>query len=367
MEGEKQKPCRGKRFKLAICLGSTAALAILAVLGYLIMRTETGSIQESVVTVNGSPIYEEEFTMLLKDNLLQYEGKLCGQMDVPVDQTLLAFLGNDESKYRQMILKEHIKTLTGIRIQQALAEEYGVLEAPFSYESLLADMEAENQERQRNAANGEVVYGVTEFDIVSYYGYFMSSLPTDILEKLPDDILSVTDAMAEEYYQSLNAPTLIAGEQLNYTVYDMNCLGAAEPEDISAVVEAVKEELASGRDGEVIRGSQRMSAKQMHWDREALREMVRQGSNVEEALLGLAEKEISDVVDTGETFLIVRYDGFTKAPVLLDSERSAFRQELRERGYWELMEQRIREADVIWNEEAANRILGQLECWSNSG
>lgn len=361
MGREKQKPHRGKRLKLMICLGGAAILAVLAAMGYLIIRTVTGSVPEAIVTVNGSPVYEEEFSMLLKDNWLRYEGELCRRMEVPVDQTLLGFLGNDESKYHQLLLEEHIKTLTDMRVQQALAEEYGVLESSFSYEGLLADMEAENQERQKKIADGEIVYGVTEFDIASYYGYFMSNLSTDILEKLPDEILSVTDAMAEEYYQGLTVPTLIDGERLNYTIYDVSRVQSAEPEEISAVAEAVKEELASGRDGEVIWGSQRFLAEQVHWDQEALRRMVRQGSNVEEALLSLAVKEISDVVDTGESFLIVRYEGFTKAPALSENERSAFRQELRKKGYRELVKQRISEADVTWDTEAASQILGLLE------
>mgnify|MGYP007099694425 CR=1 FL=1 len=335
---------RLNKWKIALAGGIVAAIAIIVVVIVVIQRKE--SMPKPVIAVNGSPVYEEEYDLLFKDNQLKYEGELYEQLQVPEGQELITYLDNDEKRYQELLTERHIQALTELRVQQALAKEYGVLEKSFSYENLKREMEQENEERKKKIAAGEVVYGVTEFDMVTYYGHFMSSLAADTLRAIPDEVLEVAEDKVEDYYQSKTSPVLLEGERQKYTIYDVGSLMVATEEERDSILAEVQAELASGQDRNVDRDIYSLRAEQVQWGNDELRTLVRQGSDVEARLLALEAGEVSEMFYTGETWLVARYDGVEKVASLGEGERSILLEEMRQEAYQKLVEKLVSEAKV---------------------
>ena len=336
---------RNVQKRKAAMLVGILAFAVLIV-EVIVMIISRGSFSKPVLTVNGSPIYQEEYFMLLKEYQLQYESELYEELEVPQGQELMDHLENDMERYQKLMEEKHIETLTRLRIQQSLAETYGVLEEPFSYEDLLKKMGEENAERKQKIADGEVVYGVTEFDMVTYYSHFMSNLQEETIRAIPDEDFKVTDEAVEAYYRSQTAPAFLEGEKWNYTIYDVGILQELPEEDRAAIESAVKEELLSRNDGAVSAGEVRLHAEAVQWSNEDLRQVVRQGRAIEEQLLSLQEHEVSEMFYTGETWLLARYDGIEKVEQLGEGDKSVLRAKLREDAYWKMVEELAAEAAV---------------------
>lgn len=348
---------KNHRRKGAIAAVAAAAMVIVAGIAALLLICKPSVSAKAIVEIDGSPVYEEEFSMLLKDHMLQYEAALYDQLSVPDGQNLRTYLNGDEAEYRRLILQVHVQALAQLRVETALAEEYGVLEKSFTYEYLLQKLAEENEERQRKLTNGEVVYGLKKFDIVTYYDYFMRGLVTDTLQRIPDAELQVDDAMVDEYYQNKTTSAFVEGERQRYVIYDLSAIQTESEDLIAGAKAAVQAELSSGGSGEVQYQGYTFSGEQMLWSNDDIRRMVRRGRNVEAALLSLEAGQVSDLFYTGEKWLIVRYDGLEKTAQLQESDRNALKAELRENAYRELVDQLAAEADVKLDEEEAIRIF----------
>lgn len=77
-----------------------------------------------------------------------------------------------------------------------LATEQG-LDVPVDHEEILTAMEEENDRRAAAVANGEVVYGLTEFSLDEYYSHLLTEVRTALKQRLgarEGDPLWVTEA-----------------------------------------------------------------------------------------------------------------------------------------------------------------------------
>lgn len=351
---KRKKSHRRKRVIIAIV---AAAVAVVVGVVAIVLIHKSSAPTRAVVEIDGNPVYEEEFSLLLKDHMLQYEATLRDHLSVPDGQDLCAYLNGDEEEYRRLILQAHVQTLVQLRVETALAEEYGVLEKPFTYEYLQQKLVEENEERQRKLANGEVVYGLKKFDMVTYYDYFMSGLVTDTIRRIPDAVLQVDDAMVDEYYQNKTTSAFVDGERQRYVIYDLSAIQTESENLIAGAKAAVQAELSSGGSREVQYQGYTFNGEQVLWSNDDIRGMVRRGRNVEAALLCLEAGQVSDLFYTGEKWLVVRYDGVEKTAQLQESDRNALKEELRESAYRELVNQRMAKVDVKLNEKEATRIF----------
>jgi len=102
----------------------------------------------------------------------------------------------------QKVMDEAKAELTKTIVMQQLAEKNGI-KADISYPSFLGGMEAENRRRSKAAADGEIVYGPTSFDIEAYYSYYMSNLENATrAAMLENGRLSVSEEKVKQAYET---------------------------------------------------------------------------------------------------------------------------------------------------------------------
>lgn len=303
-----------------------------------------GKKEKPMLTVNGNPVYEEEYLLLLKEHRVQYESALRNEQNVPSDQNLTEFLGQKE--YEKQMRRYHDATMTALRVRQELAYQYGVLEEPFSYAELLKKMEQENADRAEKLANGEPVYGLQQFDITTYYSHFMSNLEQQTIRSFSEKSPAITDQEVDAYYQNLDTMRMTEGETMDYTVYDLTELQHLPQEQRAASEQQAATELAEGTDQALLFGKITLSPKQVHWTPDELREIIRTDESAERVLLGTEQGAVCGTVLYKNTRLLLRYDGFTKATTLTDAERGSLRHEMYEKAYLDLVQATIRNAKV---------------------
>lgn len=85
-----------------------------------------------------------------------------------------------------------------------LANEQG-LTVPVDHEEILAELADENERRADAVANGEVVYGLTEFSIDEYYSHLLTEVRTALKQRLSaraGDPLWVTEAEVRQEFDA---------------------------------------------------------------------------------------------------------------------------------------------------------------------
>lgn len=99
--------------------------------------------------------------------------------------------GTAVSKEELALLDQDTDLAVRMKVLQNLAYENGIMEEPFSYESMLLEMEEENVDRKEKKEAGEIVYGVTEYTPVQYYyakmGEYERALKDVMIQNAPEE------------------------------------------------------------------------------------------------------------------------------------------------------------------------------------
>lgn len=142
----------------AVLLGAAVTAAV------LVLR------QRPLARIGDSPVGEEEFLLVLRENLVQYENSLRQNGILPEGQTLHDFVQTDDGA--DAVLALQWQQLALQRAKCSLAVEY-------SFEGLKQLMDEENASRTAKLESGEPVYGLQQFDLQQFYGHWMTTLEND--------------------------------------------------------------------------------------------------------------------------------------------------------------------------------------------
>lgn len=98
-------------------------------------------------------------------------------------------------------LEEHVKDYAGeVNAVFYLGNKLDLCE-PYSFEMLKLRMEQENASRQAKLQQGEVVYGLEQFTLQTYFQYTMDNLQTSLQQYLEENADEEILEMAESYYE----------------------------------------------------------------------------------------------------------------------------------------------------------------------
>lgn len=303
-----------KRIRLAM---SAAALACLACL-----FAGCGKTPDWVMRVDGSEVYEEEFSLLLKENTLKYERELRQEYGIAEDQPVKDYLEEHNENYRRLLFQKNAAFTARTRAEQSMAQEYD-LASEFTYEALLDRMEEENRLRQEKLERGEPVYGLQSFTPRQYYSYYMSEVRKRLLETIPDAALEVTEADALRYYRELDGFSQVEGETLCFSFCE-----TAQTDVPSATGESQWETL-------------KLTAVEA-------RELFGKGE-AGERLLNLPAGAVEGPVLLNGKPCLIRYDGFEKAETLTESELQTFMERVREQALEHLLYEKAERAQIQIN------------------
>lgn len=126
----------------------------------------------ALLTVDGYPVPAEEFQLFLSEERALTAAYFTATFGAEIDAGFWDrdFSGQTPNQYaRQAALND----LLTAKMESILLKERGVAD-DISFEGLVSGMENTNAERAEQLAKGEVFYGLTEYDLATYYTYVRS-------------------------------------------------------------------------------------------------------------------------------------------------------------------------------------------------
>lgn len=146
---------------------------------------------DTIATVNGEPIAKGEFEIFINTNTSKAH----------------QLLAKDNPSYTDLELRNKTwelawKDVLEAKAYQILAKEAGLME-DISYHAFLQEMEKENNQRKQAYDAGKIVYGLVEYDEVSYQSYRQSNLILDLQEELAKTKLEVSEEEIRNYYDNI--------------------------------------------------------------------------------------------------------------------------------------------------------------------
>lgn len=97
-----------------------------------------------------------------------------------------------------------------------LGDKFDLYE-PYSFDLLKIRMEQENQDRKRKLEAGEIVYGLEQFTLQTYYQYERSNLETDLIAYIEEHVDSEIMEQAEAFYYE-NSDLFTGRESVTYEI-----------------------------------------------------------------------------------------------------------------------------------------------------
>lgn len=167
-----------------------------------------------VLTVDGYGVTEEEFLLFLRDQKAVTANYYWVNYQMQPDS---AFWNTEVEGKRPIDFAKERALAAVIRARQEfiLAAERGILDYQ-DYNSMMDDMEAENEIRAEKQANGEVFYGLSEFTPFTYYQYLNGNIRAE-LEHSQADVSKPTKDQLMEVYE-FNKENLTLGIVYNYQI-----------------------------------------------------------------------------------------------------------------------------------------------------
>lgn len=215
----------GSTTKIILCAFFCTLLLGLVVIGIYVTieeevhstkqnEKEAGTVeQEKITKVNANEIVKDEaFVTYLfaKVDGLDITGK---EVDMFMNFCKSEFLAehteysaenlSNEAKkeLRQMAFDEIVR----FKEEQLLAVKFGIVaKESITYQAMINEMKIENSVRAEKIKNGEIVYGLKEFSLESYYKYIRSNLQLELQKKMYDEgaIEKSSVDKLKEYYQN---------------------------------------------------------------------------------------------------------------------------------------------------------------------
>lgn len=164
--------------------------------------------ERTIATVNGYPITEQEFSLFIERNVSAAHHNL---------QKTNPEYSSDEldAEVKRLALDESITA----KAYQVLAKEVGLAE-DISFAAFMEQLSLENAQRKKAVANGDIVYGLIEFDVQTYQSYKQSNLILDLKDELAKTVTAVTDEEVQHYFDNIDEneeiPTIYTVEQLTF-------------------------------------------------------------------------------------------------------------------------------------------------------
>lgn len=201
------------RIGIIICV-SLAVLSGAAVAGAKMLETKN-----AYLTINNDSVSKDELEFYMKasrsDAILRFTSDALSSADKDFWETEQN--GITPAEY---LLEIAVENLKNDRALFAECEERGLCEK-LSYEKIIKQMNAENASRAKKLKNGEPVYGVTEYTVVSYYDYLKSNLQIALREKLENEgIIKEDDVKLKQYYNQIkNSDSLFRNADGSFKPY----------------------------------------------------------------------------------------------------------------------------------------------------
>lgn len=152
--------------------------------------------EDTLIKINNEEVSKEEFQTLL----IKYRANVMSSYTTDqVNQSDFWETAINGEKPVELITEKTLEELTEKKVIKQMAVSEGLIK-DFSFETLKEGLIQENQERESNVENNQIIYGKTEYDLETYYEYIYSNIETVLSRQLRSQS-DITEEAISDYYQ----------------------------------------------------------------------------------------------------------------------------------------------------------------------
>ncbi|MGW3955772.1 hypothetical protein ACWEKM_33770 [Streptomyces sp. NPDC004752] len=152
----------------------------------------------TVATVSGEPVAVAELRARMVVHRAEVAARFPGDPNAPGFWTRPATVETPLGTLRRQALDE----LIGIKVQQVLAREAGIL-TEIGYPTFLRRLQEENEQRRRHVACHEPIFGPKQYTEQSYFSYLFDRMVLDLRAAYATGRLSPTEPQLRACYDRI--------------------------------------------------------------------------------------------------------------------------------------------------------------------
>ena len=239
-------------------------------------------------------------------------------------------------------------------MQLLMAQKEGIIEN-ISYESLLKEMENENKKRKKAIENNQVIFGLKEYDARTYLFYKMAELSKELKNKFLAN-LNISDEEIRHYYKEVKDIYYTQGKKVKTKVIKLSYVdenGKVRIEmknDLRNKCDEIKNRIESGESFENIAEELNLSDDETEriFDNETATTDARLNPVLREIVMGMNPGEISDIIEEGNAYYIVKcLESTILSYKPFDEVKENLKARYIDNKYSEHVDKLVEEADVI--------------------
>ncbi|HHW00551.1 MAG TPA: hypothetical protein GXX36_13460 [Clostridiaceae bacterium] len=355
MNNVSNRKCSRKKMMWVIAIIGVVVAVTAIFISFQVIRNNTEN--KIVATVNGDPVYVEEF----RERLLMQK--------VPVQQFFREKYGiqagdgfwesyfegeNPLKTAKEMALNECVQ----IKVEQQLGRDKGLVE-DISYPAFLKQLEKENKRRKKAVENNEIIYGPVEYQKNVYYEYLYSNMKIALKELLEGKEIQFTEEDLMSYYEQIKdslyrkeGEVKILKAYVTYTDENRNF----SEENRKAALEKIRQVKLKMDQGENIKNISDSSPKgeslkvnfvEQVFNEKTAKHDQQSALELKTRARRLSVGEISDIIEENNTFYVIKClereaDGYKSFEEVRENVKSKFIDEK----YNEMVEGLVKAAKV---------------------
>lgn len=170
----------------------------------------------SVLTVNGEPVYSQEFKLIMGDNIpiIYSYFKTKHGVEGTKDFWTTNFEGE---KPLEFLKKKTLDKVIEIKTEQILCKKKGIIK-DISYPVFLESLKNENNLRKEKIKKGQVIYGPQEYGEKEYFFYLLSNQIIDLKDELLQTDFAIRDEALKKLYEEQKNSEFVKPPQMKVEV-----------------------------------------------------------------------------------------------------------------------------------------------------
>lgn len=332
------------------------ALAVLCVFLVISLSMNHYRDDSCVATIDDEKIYVNEFKQrinLSRSEVYSYFKNKYGVDDNPKFWTS-TYSGEIPAQKVKEIALDKSKT---IKVQQILAKKKGIKD-DISYLTFLNDLETENANRAQAVKEGRVIYGPVKYDENAYFEDTFAKMIIELKEKLAEDgDIEVSDEDIKNYYEEMKDVLYAEGASARVrriiVPYD-----STNKEEAHKKIQEINKKVSSGESFEKLAkeynpdddtkgsfGEQEFNDRSRRYE-SSFDEVVR------EKALKLKKDEVSDIIDNGNSYMIIKcIENKDKKYMDLEEVKDDARRKCIDRKYDEMVKKLSEDSKITINKK----------------
>ncbi|HHW00179.1 MAG TPA: hypothetical protein GXX36_11555 [Clostridiaceae bacterium] len=306
-----------------------------------------------VALIENEPVTVKEFRHYILEErgaVIEYFRNKYGVQDDP-DFWSSSYNGENPS---EVVKRNAINEIKRTKVQLLMAQKEGIIEN-ISYESLLREMEKENKKRKEAIEKKQIIFGLKEYDPRTYLFYKMAELSKELKSRLLAK-LNVSDEQIRDYYEQVKDIYYTQGKRVKTKIIKLSYadedgkVRAEMKDDLRDKCDEIKKRINDGESFEKIIEELNISDDDSEriFDNKTASVDARLNPVLREIVMGMDAGEISDVIEEGNAFYIVKcLESIVLSYKPFDEVKENLRARYIDDKYSEYIDKLVEEANVL--------------------